>query len=221
MKLKAIHIAAAVATLPIAAHAALWDGTGGSPHIIPAVNAQGTGPENTLGTTWTSTNATILGGATYGWTLGYYFQGNGYWSGIPMEGLDDSSNLYGVVDSMTFTFTKPIAAFGGEINWIPNEKPVTIAAYDSSGNLLDSLTLSAGDANLETPDGFYGFIEGSPDIKSFVMTDGFIGIENIEAIGLPTVAPEPAAWALSLVGLGLLGVTLRANRNRRAAMVAG
>jgi hypothetical protein len=213
MDFKTIVFVGVTAALPLAARAAPWDGTGGSAHSIPALNYQGVGPQHTLGVTWTSTNATVQGGAAYGWTEGYYFQSGEYWSGIPMEGVNDSSDIYGVVDSMTFTFTKPITAFGGEMDWFPNAKPVTIATYDSSGNLLDSLTLSSGDVNLETPDAFYGFIESSADIKSFVMTDGFIGIENIEAIGLPTVVPEPTTWTLMLLGFGAAGAALRSMRN--------
>ena len=217
MKLKTMLLAAATATLPLAAQAAAWDGTGGSAYSIPAVNYFGPGPLASPGAVWSSTNATIQGGSVYGYTEGYSFEGNGFWSGIPMEGVNDASDVYGVVDSMTFTFTNPITAFGGEINWVPNDNPVTIAAYDSMGNLLDSLTLSAGDANLQTPDAFYGFIEGSADIKTFVMTDGYIGIENIESIGLPTGVPEPASWTIMLLGVGLAGAAMRSKRKTATA----
>lgn len=210
--------AAAAATLPLAAHAAVWDGTGGTPYSIPADGMTfGPGPEATPGVVWTSTNAVLGGGSVYGWIFGYSFGTNGFWAGTPMEGLNDSSDEYGVADSMTFTFAGPITAFGGEINWVSNNDPVTIAAYDSSGNLLDSLTLSSGEANLQTPDAFYGFIDSSADIKSFVLTDGYIGIENIESIGLSGGVPEPAAWAMMLLGFGAVGAAMRFSRQHVTA----
>ena len=59
---------------------------------------------------------------------------------------------------------------------MPNALPVTIAAYDASNNLLESFTLSAGDVNLVTPNSFYGFLDASADISSFVLTDGYVGV---------------------------------------------
>jgi len=192
------------------AQAAVWNGAGGSSWTPPSSNYFGPGPQTSGGVTWSSTNASNQGGSVYGYTGGYGFPPNGSWSGVPMEGLNDSTDAYGVTDSMTFSFAHPVSAFGGEINWVPTNAPVTISAYDSANTLLDTLTLAAGGANLQSPDAFYGFIEGSPDIAKFVLTDGYVGIRNVEAIGL--AVPEPSTWGMMLLGFLGLGAVVRAHR---------
>lgn len=147
----------------------------------------------------------------FGYTGGYGFGGNGYFSGTPMAGVNDSSDSYGVVDSMTFTFDKLVSGIGGEINWIANTVPVTIATYDAAGSLLDSLVLSAGRLNLQTPDSFFGFKDATADIKSFVLTDGYIGIRNMQVAGLSAV-PLPASAPLfgaALLALGAVGYGMK------------
>jgi hypothetical protein len=181
---------------------------------FPVVNATGAGPESlTSNITWTSTNASNQGGSVYGWNQGYSFLGNsnysfGTWTVV---GLNDSSGYYGVVDSMTFNFATPVKTIGAVLNWVTSQAPVTIAAYNSDGGLLDTLTLSANGVNLETPDRFYGFAEDTADISKFVLTDGYVA-----AIGGLNGVPEPAAWALMLVGFAGLGAALRTHRQKAA-----
>lgn len=215
-KLMLAVVAATVLFSVSAANAAVWDGTGGVAYVPPSVNYIGAGPQSYGGVTWTST-ASIQGGSAFGWTGGYGFNYNGYWSGTPMEGVNDSFDDYGVVDTMTFTFTDAVTAFGGEINWVQSSTPVTIAAYDSSNNLLDIITLSDDSINLQTPNQFYGFIEGSASIAKVELTDGYIGIQDIKAIGLPI--PEPATWIMMILGFGMLGFAMRARRDGIAAVV--
>jgi len=53
--------------------------------------------------------------------------------------------------------------------------------------------------------------------------DEYFGLDNIVVTGVPTLtagAPEPGAWALMLVGLGGLGVALRASRRKPTALSA-
>ena len=182
-------------------------------------NYFGTGPVTVApGVTWTSTNAFNQGGAVYGYDGGYGFGVNGY-DFETLAGINDSSDVYGVVDSMTFSFATPVSSVGGFINWVPNALPVTIAAYDASNNLLESFTLSAGDVNLVTPNSFYGFLDGTADISSFVLTDGYVGVMSGLNGGTITGGgvPEPATWALMLVGVAGLGAGLRARRRTSAS----
>jgi len=199
-----------------AANAGVWGGAGGSAVAMPASNYFGAGPIANPGYTWSSTNGSTQGGSVFGYTGGYGFGSNGVWSGTPMAGVNDSSDAYSIVDTMTFAFDAPVSAFGGEINWLPNRLPVTIAAYDASWSLIESLTLSSGGGNDQPADAFYGFIEGSASIKYFTMTDGYIGIRNMQAIGLSSGVPEPASWATRILGFFGIGSVLR----RRAAVRA-
>src|ERR1039458_6878951 len=92
---------------------------------IPTLNYFGPGPQSFTGTdaastyTWSSTNATTQGGSVYGYTGGYGFVGNGYWDGAlgPMIGVNDSTDVYGVTDVMTITFTgAPVYEAGDYFN---------------------------------------------------------------------------------------------------------
>lgn len=161
------------------------------------------------GITWTSTNASTQGGSVYGYTGGYNFVTNGY-DTENLVGLNDSSDVYGVVDSMTFHFASAVSSVGGYLNWVPSNAPVTIAAYDSSNNLLDFLTVSAGGVNLVTPNSFYGFTETTADISSFTLTDGYIAVlSGLNGVQITGAVPEPATWAMMLLGFGTIGFAMR------------
>lgn len=175
--------AAVVTTLP-----------GGTPLAIPAAEQLGdAGPETVApGVTFTSTN-----GSAYGYTGGYSFVSNGNWSGTPMLGLD-STNGY-----MTLSFANAISGILGELNWAPGFGPAaTVAIYDASNNLLESLSLSTASANLVNP-GFYGFSRASNDIASIRFSNQYIGVRDISTTQAASDVPEPAS--LALVALGLTG----------------
>ena len=211
-------VAVAASTLAAASANAALITSPGAPYIPFAQLEAYPATSETVapGITWTSTNATTQGGSVYGYTGGYGFGVNGY-DTENLVGLNDSSDAYGVVDSMTFSFATPVDSVGGYINWVPNLSPVTIAVYDAGGNLLDSLTVSAGDVNLVTPNSFYGFTEATADISSFTLTDGYIGIlSGLNGQQITGSVPEPATWALMLLGVAGLGATMRRRRGQGA-----
>ena len=74
--------------------------------------------------------------------------------------------------------------------------------------------LSSGGANLFAPDAFYGFISDTPNIKSFTLTDGYVGIRNIQEIA---GVPEPASWGLMILGFAGVGAALRTRRQAMSA----
>jgi len=235
MKLKALVVGAALAAAasigtPVATNAAVVVSLNGFyvafPNIVPAF---GPGPDTFGGSsgslvTWTSTNVATQGGSVFGDVPGYGFGSNGSFIFNPsnpraMAGLNDANDYYGVTDTMTFTFSEPISAVGGIINWVPSNAPVTIAAYDASNNLIESLTLSSGGVNLETPDSFYGFSESTADIAKLTLTDGYVGvIGGLTLVGPNVPIPEPATWGLMLIGLFGLGATLRSRRSPSATL---
>jgi hypothetical protein len=168
--------------------------------------------------TWSTTNASNQGGSAFGYTQGYNFADNGNSSGVPLAGLNSSSDTYQTIDSMTFSFANPVSSAGAVWNWVKNAAPVSLYAYDSSNALIGSYTFSANGLNFGSPDVFVGFTFSSPMIAKLVATDGYIAaIGGLSVSGLAPV-PEPAAWGLMIGGFALTGVALR--RARRGKMSA-
>jgi len=180
---------------------------GGTVVPMPALNAFGPGPQTFgPGITWSSTNAANQGGSVFGYTGSYGFIGNGAWDGAlgPMAGLNDSKDVYGVTDTMTFALPTPQAAVGGFMNYVPgSSNPTTIAVYDSTHTLIESFNLTFVVGPVTDGGQFYGFQESTANISYFTLTDNYIGLVNLTILGQAAV-PEPGS--LTLLGLGLAGV---------------
>ena len=122
MKLLATVVVLAFLVLAIPASAGVVTSLpGGTVVPMPANNYFGAGPQTFDGITWTSTNAAKQGGSVFGYSGGYGFGGNGTWDGSlgPMAGLNDSTDVYSVTDTMTFTLSSPVSGIGGFLNYVP------------------------------------------------------------------------------------------------------
>jgi len=173
------------------------------------------------GITWSSTNATYQGGSVYGYSGGYGFLGNGFSSGIPLVGLNDSSDYYGVVDTMTFAFSNPVSAIGSVLNWVPSNAPVTISALNSAHVVLDTLILSSGGSNNVTPNSFYGFKDSTADISYFTLTDGYVAaIGGISVSAVPGPIVGAGFPGMVLAGGGLLAWFRRREKDGSAAVAS-
>ena len=180
---------------------------GGTVYAMPAVNDTGPGPETFgPGIVWSSTNANLHlnTGSVFGYTIGYGFggsTGNGKWDAAigPMAGLDDSFFEEGVIDTMTFTLPSPVMGVGGFMNYTPGgTTPTTIAVYDSMDTLIESYNLTFLTGGGTDSGQFLYFLESSPIIKYFTLTDNFIGITDLTTV--PSVPLPGAVW---LLGSGL------------------
>jgi hypothetical protein len=173
---------------------------------MPTANYFGGGPESGVGYTWSSTNDGILccqGGSVFGYTGGYGFGNNGVWTGSlgPMAGVNDSFDVYGVTDTMTFAFTTPVSIIGGFLNYVPGgSTPTTIAVYDSGMNLIESYNLTFLTGQVTDAGQTLGFQEATADISYFTMTGNYIGIVSVT--GTETLVPEPGS--MMLLGSGIL-----------------
>jgi hypothetical protein len=118
---------------------------------------------------------------------------------------------------MAFSFAAPVGAFLGQVSW-DIASNVTMAAYDSSNNLIESLLLSNGTANLVAPGTFIGFQEDSAGISRVVFSNGSIVVRDISISNSVSAVPEPSTWAMMIVGfLGVGFLAYRAKGDLRIA----
>jgi hypothetical protein len=208
MKTLAIALAglSLAATAQPAAAAVVNTLPGGVAQVMPDLgwSAFTAGPVTFGDLTYSSTTSWSV----LGWSYGYGFSANGFWSGFPMAGVNTDSG------TMTFDLAHPVAGILADINWANSGQLVTMAAYDSGNNLLESFVFNADWTNQVNP-GYWGFQRGQADIARFTLSNGYVGARDFTTVG--GAVPEPAAWALMLMGFGLVGASVRGRRMVAAA----
>jgi hypothetical protein len=174
----------------------------GSVIAMPIVNDFGTGP-HTFGSptiTWSSTDPE----AVFGYNGGYGFNANGSWSGLDMTGTNGAPSA-----SITFSFSAPVSAVGGFLNYGTSNGLNTISVFNGA-TLIETDTLTFATGGGTNTGLFLGFSEATP-ITSFVLTGAFIGLTNLTVVA--SAVPEPATWAMMI--LGFLGVGFMAYRRKQ------
>ena len=191
--------------------------TGGTVEVMPAINYFGPGPQvfGVDNVTWSSTNAVNQGGSVFGYNGGYGYLNNGFWDGSlgTMAGVNDSKDVYGVTDTMTFAFSSPVMSVGGFLNYVPESaNPTTIAVYDSANNLIESydLTWDFNNSGCTNCGMWVGFQENTADIAYFTLSDNYVGITDLTINFNTTTTPEPSSLLMLSAGLaGVAGVIRR------------
>lgn len=168
--------------------------------------------------TYSSTNGgdALEDPSVFGFLGGYGYGANGTDSGTgpPLAGLNHS------VGTMTFAFANPVRGVLAEINWAldPNHEWIAGASagqniraeiFDDADNLLEALILSeAGISNVVQP-GKWGFLRPTADIASLRLTNGYITARDFSVLQSDSAVPEPSAWAMMIVGFGLIAGAMR------------
>jgi hypothetical protein len=168
----------------------------------------------------TIANGASLGGLTYTFTPGPAGTLTGgivtdefnSFTGLSLGGDQSSGQEYFFGgDSVTITFAHPVTAVGAFFNVNQDS-----GSYDLSTSVGD---LSVGSASYDMSTFvFAGLVSTTPfDSITLSSTDPAIGVFNIPEIAFASVAggaPEPATWALAIVGFLTTGLMLRlAQRN--------
>ncbi|KQT31394.1 hypothetical protein ASG29_15760 [Sphingomonas sp. Leaf412] len=211
--MKAFLSAAALVSLAIAvpAGADIVRALPGGTAVAMPVTQSFTADRTTFGPiTYASTESNSV----IGYDRGYGFDSNGSWSGgDAMAGLNINRG------AMTFTFASAVSGVVADINWAGGYgETVTASIFDSSANLLETITFDGGKGNMLAP-GFWGFSRTSNDISSLVLSNGYIGARSFSIETLAGGVPEPTTWALMILGMGAVGGAMR-RRNATKARVA-
>ncbi len=154
------------------------------------------------------TSAGEQASSVFGATGTYSFANSGYWSGTPYAAIGLQTAI------MSFSFADPVSAALAEFNWAraPNSPALTFRAYNSAGKLLESLSFAADDPAYTT--GFYGFQRASNDISRFEVEGYWVGTRNLSTFtGAVSAVPEPATWAMMIIGFGAAGAAIRRRRD--------
>ncbi len=125
---------------------------------------------------------------------------NGLWGGFGNHfvAAGDSGEL-------TFTFANLASGVGAFLNHYaatPGSGSVTLSAFGSTGQLLETYLFSIGTSVDGYDQGqFYGINRSQFDIRSFT----FSGVGAVADNLTVAMVPEPEGYALMLAGLGLMG----------------
>jgi len=147
----------------------------------------------------------------FGATGSISFSNSVVWSGTPMVHFGARAA------TMSFTFDDPVSAALAEFNWTRlGSSTTSFRIYNSEGALLESLSFTANDPAHVA--GFYGFQRASNDISRFEIEGYWVGARNLSTFTETVSAvPEPATWAMMIIGFGGAGAVIR---RRRVAFAA-
>jgi hypothetical protein len=84
--------------------------------------------------------------------------------------------------------------------------PTTIAVYNAGNTLIESANLTFNTGGGTDTGEFLGFLEASPDISYFTLTDNYVSISGLTTLGLAESASIPEPGSIALLGLGLAGL---------------
>ena len=121
--------------------------------------------------------------------------------------------------TVTFTFATPIFAFGAFLTGIQNFTQDTVTFSDGTSQTIN--VPEDGTSNSVGALDFVGFVDSGKSISSVTIFSGNNGFDDIgvDDVRFASAAvPEPASWALMILGFIGLGAAVRA---RRAATVVG
>ena len=182
--------------------------------------------------TFTGGPVALSGGITYSSTSadsvigfgGYALQQNGFLPTALIVGTNSQTA------TVTFNFATPVSMFGGDMNYsllfntsLPDGNNPVISAFDSLSNLIASYDLFTS-APISTPGGidafrFRGIDGGGRQISSFTISGGYAVIAGqVGDVGQVGSVPEPATWAMMLIGFGAVGYSVRRRRRSGNAL---
>lgn len=203
-----------IAPLPSLAATSTFTDAAAFALAVPGATAQ-----NFEAATFDGTTIAFAGGsvACSGGTFCGSFYGLNNGAGFALSGVN--APFFGTPDTLTFSFSQPLRAFGIYIGGAGNLGSQSLTATLSTGETLPVLTdYSNSSGNFERNTEFFGFVTDTP-----FSTIAFAGVRNNDgvyfddasyAFASTTVVPVPGA-ALLMAG-GLLSIGAVGMRRRKA-----
>jgi hypothetical protein len=199
----ALGLSALIGAAPASA-AVVTSIPGGTTYTFPEINFVGAGSETVApGITWSAAGPY----SDFGYNGGYGLNGNGNWDSAFSAIATNNSD-----GSMTIAFDTPVGAVGSFLNYATDSGIASIAVYDATHTLIESLNLSISTPGAVDGGAFYGFSEATSDISYIVYSGAYIIASNL-VVGSPAAAvPEPIT--LSLFGAGVAGAAFLRRRKK-------
>ncbi len=166
------------------------------------------------GITYRATTLTgVQTNSYFGYTGGFSFPDGSNWGGgEPFAAIGLQTAV------MSFTFDQPVSAVLADFIWSrASDTELKFRAYDASGKLLEGVSFVTNDPAY--PKGFYGIGRATNQIARFEVEGYYFGLRNFSTFVAPASAvPEPAAWAMMIMGFGTAGTMIRRRRKTAFAI---
>jgi hypothetical protein len=205
------------AAQPAYAVDAIWDGSGSNDSVSWG-QLGSTGTVVASGTTATSTNGLIVTLTDSSGPMERRDQGSG-WNGDFALGEQLLWNQQ--FGSITISFASPVSAAGAQIQG-DTFGPYTARITLSDGSFFD-INATSGSSGADT-NPFLGAISDSANIASVTFSlltpNQDFAISSLFLIDGPSGVPEPATWAMMLLGFGAMGMAIRRGRKPKTFALA-
>ena len=99
--------------------------------------------------------------------------------------------------------------------WTDGNNPIRFEAFDQNNvslGVLNGTHATAGIEGQKDEDRFYGATNASGILRLTISNNPGTEIDHIQYGGFNSAIPEPASWAMMLVGFGAVGYSMRRRR---------
>jgi choice-of-anchor C domain-containing protein len=221
MKISTLLIAASLVAAAGSANAANLIVNGGF-NNGQTVSAPG-GTFATLGTNSTAMNGWTVTSGDIDWIQGYWQSADGDGFSVDLNGNNPGaiSQTINTVAGQSYQLTFAMSA--NPDSTVDSTRIAVIGANGTIGSASYTLTAANSKSNMLWTTETFDFVANS-STTAISFTSGSVdgdccygaAIDNVAVAGVP----EPATWALSILGLGLMGMALRRSAKTRLTQTA-